>query len=117
PLPKRPRSRSGGEALERTAAAVVRELAGAEQGRFALRADARWRREHEARELPAAGRGLPARLRERGTYLVTGGLGGVGSLVAEWLARTCKANLVLVGRRALPPREQWDAHLTTAGAE
>ncbi|MDF2970063.1 MAG: hypothetical protein K0R61_513, partial [Microvirga sp.] len=40
----------------------------------------------------------PALLRERGVYLVTGGLGGVGLLLAQHLARNVRARLVLTGR-------------------
>jgi phthiocerol/phenolphthiocerol synthesis type-I polyketide synthase E len=36
--------------------------------------------------------------RERGVYLITGGLGGVGLIIAEHLARTARARLVLTGR-------------------
>ncbi|MGK0518910.1 MAG: acyl transferase domain-containing protein [Planctomycetota bacterium] len=49
--------------------------------------------------------------RARGTFLITGGLGGIGMLVAEHLARTCKAKLVLVSRSGLPPRANWDEWL------
>ena len=47
------------------------------------------------------------RLRERGTYLVTGGLTGVGYVLASCLAEWCQANLVLVGRTPLPDRSEW----------
>jgi|CXWL01.1.fsa_nt_gi acyl transferase domain-containing protein len=47
------------------------------------------------------------RIREGGTYVVTGGLGGFGLTFAEWLCRDHRANVVLLGRRALPPREEW----------
>ncbi len=60
---------------------------------------------------PASERGPAGRLRERGVYLITGGLGGIGLVQAEYLARTVRARLVLVGRHALPPREEWDAWL------
>jgi acyl transferase domain-containing protein/acyl carrier protein len=43
-----------------------------------------------------------APLRERGVYLITGGLGRVGRVVSEHLARTLGARLVLVGR-SMPP--------------
>jgi acyl transferase domain-containing protein/acyl carrier protein len=46
-------------------------------------------------------------LRDRGVYLITGGLGHIGLELAEVLARTAKARLVLVGRSGLPPREDW----------
>ncbi|MFM1873577.1 MAG: Phthiocerol/phenolphthiocerol synthesis polyketide synthase type PpsE [Planctomycetota bacterium] len=100
--------------LDAVAVVAERELAARDSGRFAWRGGARLRRGHVARELAVAGGALPARLRERGTYLLTGGLGGIGSLVADWLARTCRARLILLGRRAVPPRDRWDAHLAAA---
>ena len=41
------------------------------------------------------------RLRQDGTYLVTGGLGGIGCALAEWLAEHGAGTVVLNGRR--PP--------------
>ena len=46
--------------------------------------------------------------RKNGVYWITGGLGGVGLLVAEHLARTAKAKLVLTGRSMVPRREDWE---------
>jgi len=51
------------------------------------------------------------RLRDRGVYLITGGLGGIGLNLAEYLARTVKARLVLLGRSTLPERSQWNEWL------
>ncbi|MCE9606886.1 MAG: SDR family NAD(P)-dependent oxidoreductase [Planctomycetia bacterium] len=51
------------------------------------------------------------RVRKNGVYLLTGGLGGIGLVVAEHLARTAKAKLVLVGRSTLPPAGEWDTWL------
>ncbi|MNX06876.1 Phthiocerol/phenolphthiocerol synthesis polyketide synthase type I PpsA [compost metagenome] len=42
-------------------------------------------------------------LRADGTYLITGGLGGLGLEVAGWMAEHGAGNLVLVGRRAPSP--------------
>lgn len=47
----------------------------------------------------------PTLLRMQGVYLITGGLGGVGLLLADYLARTVKARLVLIGR-SNPTSEQ-----------
>jgi acyl transferase domain-containing protein/thioesterase domain-containing protein len=52
-------------------------------------------------------RGLRAPLRQRGVYLITGGLGAIALELAEYLARTQQARLVLVSRRALPARAEW----------
>jgi acyl transferase domain-containing protein len=51
-----------------------------------------------AAEQDVADRGLV--LREDGTYLVTGGLGGLGLKLAQWLADRGARHLVLVGRSA-----------------
>src|SRR6185436_9130425 len=67
----------------------------------ALRGLHRWVPDFEAVRLdPEAGSSLP--LREGGTYLITGGLGGIGLALAGWLARTVRARLALVGRTPLP---------------
>ncbi len=49
------------------------------------------------------------RLEPHGTYLITGGLGGLGLVVAEHLAREYKARLVLAGRSRLPSEDEWEA--------
>ena len=49
-----------------------------------------------------------------GVYLITGGLGGIGLVVAEQLAREFSARLVLVSRSKLPHEAQWEACLNDA---
>jgi acyl transferase domain-containing protein/thioesterase domain-containing protein/acyl carrier protein len=51
------------------------------------------------------------RFKEKGVYLVIGGFGGMGFSIAEHLAKNFKARLILVGRTALPPREEWSQRL------
>jgi acyl transferase domain-containing protein len=46
-------------------------------------------------------------LRPQGCYLISGGLGGLGQVLAEHLAASVQARLILTGRNALPPREMW----------
>jgi acyl transferase domain-containing protein len=46
-------------------------------------------------------------VRQGGTYLITGGLGGIGLVLADYLAQQATINLVLVGRSPLPPRRDW----------
>jgi len=50
-------------------------------------------------------------------YLITGGLGSVGLLVAEQLARTLKPKLVLTARQVLPPREGWQGYIEKHGPQ
>ena len=42
------------------------------------------------------------------SYLITGGLWGLGLEVAHWLAKKGAQHLVLMGRTKLPPRAQWN---------
>ena len=57
--------------------------------------------------LPPAAR---SRFRERGTYVIIGGAGGIGRALARHLATTQRAQLVLVGRR--PPDAEIAEELT-----
>ena len=83
-------------------------LSGGAERVVAYRGTQRWVQSTEPVRLDAVP-GVPALLRRQGTYLLTGGLGGVGFLLARYLARELQARLVLVGRTALPDREAWDA--------
>lgn len=56
-----------------------------------------------------------ARLREGGVYLITGGLGGIGFVLAEHLAKTVRAKLLLLGRSAFPAPNEWVEWLDTHG--
>ncbi|HTN90063.1 MAG TPA: KR domain-containing protein, partial [Sorangium sp.] len=63
------------------------------------------------RLVPAAPSPAPApvALRADATYLVTGGLGGLGLCVARWMVDRGARHLVLLGRRGLPDRAAWPA--------
>ncbi|MFF7790882.1 beta-ketoacyl synthase N-terminal-like domain-containing protein [Streptomyces sp. NPDC007991] len=50
---------------------------------------------------------FPTTLRDDATYLVTGGAGALGCLVARFLAERGARHLVLMGRTSLPPRDAW----------
>jgi hypothetical protein len=86
----------------------------------AYRGRHRWVRALERVGLQPPGEPCPP-LREGGVYLITGGLGGLGLAMADHLARTTRARLVLVGRSGLPDRAAWDewtaAHPDDAIAE
>ncbi len=64
--------------------------------------------------------GGAVRIRPDGAYLITGGLGGLGSLVAGWLAEQGAGALVLVSRRGAegmsPDKEKMVQELETAGS-
>jgi len=58
-------------------------------------------------ELPAEVENI-RRTKPGGVYLITGGLGGMGLSIAQYLSRFVKAKLVLVGRSTFPAREKWE---------
>jgi amino acid adenylation domain-containing protein len=70
----------------------------------ALRGNQRWTRHFERIKSEQG----EAPLRERGIYLVTGGLGNIGLQLAYYLARDYHARLVLTGRTPMPPRPRWE---------
>lgn len=90
---------------------LITELAGEPSGStVAYRGDHRWEQTFEAVRLDGAAAGTPL-LKAGGVYLITGGLGGIGLELAEHLARTIGAKLILTGRSPFPPREEWDRWL------
>jgi acyl transferase domain-containing protein len=66
---------------------------------------------------PAAldGPPTPPVLRRHGVYVITGGLGGIGLVLARHLAETVAARLVLIGRSPVPPRTEWAQWLEAHG--
>jgi acyl transferase domain-containing protein/thioesterase domain-containing protein len=67
---------------------------------------------HPISQIPAK-----ATFKEGGIYFITGGLGGLGLLLAGHLARTCQARLVLLTRHPLPSRSQWPDIMARGGAD
>jgi len=79
---------------------------------LAYRAGERWMRSFTPVPLPMAT--FENGLRPGGTYLMTGGTGGLGLELASMMAQSCRLNLILLGRSPLPPRNEWTNHLETA---
>jgi acyl transferase domain-containing protein/acyl carrier protein len=73
----------------------------------ALRGKHRWIRSFERMHLSDDAPTAESWLRPGGVYLLTGGMGKVGLLVADYLAKTLKARLVLVGRSEIPSSDLW----------
>lgn len=89
---------------------------GGSESVVAYRAGKRWVQIFEPMPLvPFTGE--PARLRQGGVYLITGGLGGIGLAVAAYLARSVQAKLVLTGRSSFPAPPEWQEWLIKQGAD
>lgn len=78
----------------------------------AYRGKHRWIQTFDPVRLDAAIEGK-IKLRQGGVYLITGGLGGIGLVLAEHLAQKVQAKLILIGREGLPERNQWEEWLAT----
>ena len=90
--------------------------AGGDAPLVAYRGHHRWVQTFEAlRVEPQPAPDTP--LREGGVYLITGGLGGMGMVLAQHLARAARARLILTGRSALPARADWPGWLATHDAQ
>lgn len=81
----------------------------------AYRDNRRWLQRYEPVTLDGAAEHR-AVLRDGGVYLITGGVGGLGLEVADYLARTCHARLVLLNRSTFPAKERWPEWLKTHDA-
>ncbi len=77
-----------------------------EEDQLAYRRDQRFAARLTRRE--AATKHQSLRCRIDATYVVTGGLGGLGLEVARWLADQGARRLVLLARTPLLPRANWD---------
>ncbi|MBE9230400.1 SDR family NAD(P)-dependent oxidoreductase [Cuspidothrix issatschenkoi LEGE 03284] len=79
---------------------------------IAYRGNHRWVREFEQVQLESLpDRALP--LKQGGVYVVTGGLGGIGVTLAEFLAKTVQGKLILIGRSQFLDRQHWQQWLDT----
>ncbi len=56
-----------------------------------------------------------AQFRDGGTYLITGGFGGIGQTLAADILTRHGANVVLLAREAMPERAAWQAHIARNG--
>ncbi len=92
---------------------LLAELVASDHDVVALRGPDRWIPSLE--ELPLGPVVTPP-FRDGGTYLITGGFGGLGLSVARHLAHAHGAKLALLGRHHLPARDHWDRWIASHDA-
>lgn len=86
---------------EATAEVVSTILAGDNrEGILALRNGEIWVREFQRNTLPVTESATA--VKKEGTYLITGGLGQVGQIIARGLLENYNANVIVLGRKKLP---------------
>ncbi|MDQ4069748.1 MAG: SDR family NAD(P)-dependent oxidoreductase [Actinomycetota bacterium] len=108
---------AGSAEAARLVAALTSELLSDSSGEnVAYRGRRRWVQTFDSSPLDPAPDRLSL-LRPRGTYLITGGLGGMGLVFAHYLASTLQVNLVLLGRSSFPVHEDWGDWLASHGAQ
>ncbi len=98
---------------------VTRELLSAPSNEIvAYRGAARWKQYYEPvrfeKIADVSPSGQSIRLRNRGAYVIAGGLGGVGLVLARYLARAAQARTVFISRTRLPAESEWTSLLGSA---
>ncbi len=103
-------------AVDAAAELLERDLLGEPSNSVIAHRDGRrYVQEYQRHMLAPTANPAPAPLRERGVYLITGGLGGIGLTMAQTLAKRVQARLVLLNRTELPARDEWDLFLAQRG--
>lgn len=105
---------SGSDAEKRLIEAIIAEITAKEyEFIVALRGPHRWLQTYESFKIETADRTNLAR--DGATYLITGGLGGLGLAIAGYMSKRAKVNLILTRRSAFPEREKWIDWLAVHG--
>ena len=75
-------------------------------GDYAYRDNIRYCKKYQQkRELDAGSK--PINIKPKGIYIITGGTGGLGLTFAKYLSKEYKANVILIGRTKIAPKELW----------
>jgi acyl transferase domain-containing protein/acyl carrier protein len=100
--------RPGEPQEKKVAEQMIRDLSsGSFEPVTAYRGDYRWIQTFSPLPLKEVGDNMP-KLRKKGIYLIIGGLGDIGGVLAEYLAQQVQARLVLMGRSPIPAGQQGD---------
>lgn len=81
----------------------------------ALRGSARWMQTYEKVKIEP--REETSLAREGAVYLITGGLGGLGLAIANYMSKKAKVNFILTRRSAFPAREDWQSFIAEHGED
>ncbi len=97
---------------------MYKELyASVDDGLYAYRNNVRWQLQYDHAGDDVQQTRQSPRIKQQGVYLITGGLGGIGYVMATELAKQFKAKLVLINRTPLPLRNEWSSWLKEHSAD
>jgi phthiocerol/phenolphthiocerol synthesis type-I polyketide synthase E len=93
---------------------LEKEIEGGKEEEVAYRGAKRWVKSYEQVKLEGKGE---RELRLNGVYMITGGLGRIGLMLAGYLAKEFKARIILVGRSEFPKVNRWEEWIKEKGEE
>ncbi|WP_424101438.1 SDR family NAD(P)-dependent oxidoreductase [Moorena producens] len=103
------------DSLEVNSNRILEELTiDAKDSEVAYRDGERWVSGLEKVDLPSKPK-QPLPFKAGGTYLISGGLGGIGVEIAKYLLENYQAKLLLLGRTPLPDSNSWETYLEQGG--
>ncbi|AOX00476.1 hypothetical protein BJP34_14340 [Moorena producens PAL-8-15-08-1] len=103
------------DSLEVNSHRILEELTiDAKDSEVAYRDGERWVSGLEKIDLPSLSK-QPLPFKAGGTYLISGGLGGIGVEIAKYLLEHYQAKLLLLGRTPLPDSNSWETYLQQGG--
>ena len=103
------------DSLEVNSTRILKELTiDAKDAEVAYRDGERWVSGLEKLNLSSLSK-QPLPFQTGGTYLISGGLGGIGVEIAKYLLQHYQAKLLLLGRTPLPEKNSWETYLQQGG--
>lgn len=87
----------------------------ADNASIAYSGGCRWVQDFEP--APLQNNEVDSKLKPHGVYLITGGLGAIGSTLGAYLAEAVKAKLVIVTRSIIPDRALWEEWIKSHDAQ
>jgi len=118
-----PDKRTVDDLSDDTLTKIISEFSGTRKSQVvAYRGRYRWERGYEQVRLPKPVSSDVAnetvetrRLRKGGVYLISGGTGGLGLVMAKYLATSCQPKIVLTKKTEFPAKSMWRKLATDAG--
>ena len=96
---------------------IIESRAKENEAVIAYRNNRRWAPTFELVSPDAVEESAEIKLREKGVYLITGGLGNIGFVFADYLVRKYSAKIALLSRSEFLPKKEWEQWLDSHDAD